>query len=114
MKYKNLIKDQCEDISNLSQILKTYVDSYRLLIGGAAELNNINVAKKSEIRKAIDRVDEMGELIDELIVALDKCEGGYLKYCKIKNEYITINSEKDIILTEIDNALNFQSSERDE
>ncbi len=69
MKYRNLINEQSQDITVLSQLLKTYVDSYRLLIGGASELYNVNLAKKSEVKKALDRVSELGELIDKLIVS---------------------------------------------
>ena len=114
MKFDDLAKKQYEDIDNLSVLLKNYVDAYRLLIAGASELYNVNLAKKSEVRKALDRVEQVGELIDKLVRTLDKCEGSYLKYCKIKNDYITISTEKDKIFTEIDNELNFQNSEREE
>jgi len=114
MKFDHLAKNQYEDIVNLSALLKNYVDAYRLLIGGASELYNVNIAKKSEVRKALDRVEQLGELIDKLVNTLDKCEGSYFKYCKIKNDYITISTEKDKIFTEIDNELNLQNSEREE
>ena len=114
MKFEDLAKKQYEDIDNLSVLLKNYVDAYRLLIAGAAELNNVNLTKKTEVRKALDRVEQVGELIDKLVRILDKCEGAYLKYCKIKSDYITISTEKDKIFTEIDNELNFQNSEREE
>ena len=114
MKFDDLARKQYDDIANLSILLKNYVDSYRLLIAGASELYNVNIAKKNEVKKALDRVDQVGDLIDRLINTLDKCEGSYLKYCKIKNDYITITTEKDKIFTEIDNELNFQNSEREE
>lgn len=111
MKFDDLAKKQYDDIANLSILLKNYVDAYRLLIGGASELYNVNIAKKSEVKKALDRVDQVGDLIDKLINTLDKCEVSYFKYCKIKNDYITISTEKDKIFTEIDNELNLQNSE---
>lgn len=114
MKFEDLAKKQYQDIDNLSTLLKNYVDVYRLLIAGASELYSVNLVKKSEIRKALDRVENVGELIDKLVNTLDRCEGSYLKYCKIKNEYITTTTEKDKIFTEIDNELNFQNSEREE
>ena len=114
MKFDDLAKKQYDDIANLSVLLKNYVDSYRLLIGGATELYTVDLVKKSEVRKALERVEQVGELIDKLVATLDKCEGSYLKYCKIKNDYITISTEKDKIFTEIDNELNFQNSEREE
>jgi hypothetical protein len=114
MKFDDLAKRQYQDIDNLSILLKNYVDVYRLLIAGAAELYNVNLAKKSEVKKALDRVEEVGELIDKLVNTLEKCETSYLKHCKIRNDYITISTEKDKIFTEIDNELNLQNSEREE
>ena len=66
--------------------------------------------EKSEVRKAIERSNDLGDLIDKIIYTLDKCENSYLKYCKIKSNYIAENSEKDTIFTEIDNELNFENS----
>ncbi|CUU45821.1 hypothetical protein ACUH7Y_03115 [Clostridium beijerinckii] len=114
MRFNDLAKKQYEDIDNLSVLLKNYVDVYRLLIAGASELYGVNLAEKSEVKKALERVENVGELIDKLISTLERCEGSYLKYCKIRNEYITVSTEKDKIFTEIDNELNFQNSEREE
>lgn len=114
MNYEELVSNQYNHIDNLNRLLKNYVDSYRLLIAGAAELYNINLAKKSDVKDALERVERVGELIDNLIKALDVCEEGYLKYCEIKNSYIKIASNKDKIYTEIDNELNFQNAGRDE
>lgn len=114
MKFDDLAKKQYEDIDNLSGLLKSYIESYRLLIGGAAELYNVNLAKKSEVRKTLDRAEKVGELIDTLINTLDRCEGSYFKYCKIKNDYISASTEKSKIFTEIDNELNFQNLKREE
>lgn len=114
MKFGELAKRHYQDIDNLSALLKNYVDVYRLLIAGAAELYNVNLADKSDIKKALERVENVGELIDKLINTLEKCEGAYLKYCKLENDYIMISTEKDKIFTEIDNELNFQNSGREE
>ena len=110
MKYDDFVKNQYNDIDNLSGLLKSYVDSYRLLVASASDLYSINLAKKSDVKKALERVEGVGGLIDNLIEALDKCESGYLKYCKIKNQYMSITKVKDHIYTEIDNELNFQNS----
>ena len=114
MKYDELAHNHYNDIENLGRLLKNYVDAYRLLIVGAEEVYNINLAKKSDVKKALERVDGLGGLIDNLIDALDKCESGYLKYCKIKNDYISISTQKNKIYTEIDNELNFQNTGRDD
>lgn len=110
MSIENLIGKQYSDISNLAELLKAYVNSYRLLIAGAAELYNINIAKKSEVRKAIERADDVGALIDMIVDTLNKCNEQYLKYCKIKNDYISVKNHKDTIFTEIQNDLSLQNS----
>ncbi|MBE6063101.1 MAG: hypothetical protein E7207_06045 [Clostridium butyricum] len=115
MKYDDLAQKQYNNIDNLSRLLKNYVDSYRLLIASALELYNINIVKKSDMKKALERVEGVGGLIDKLIYSIDKCEGAYLKYCKIKNEYMTVATVKDKIYTEIDEELDFQNlPKRDE
>lgn len=113
MKYDDLAKNHYDDINNLCNLLNNYVNAYRLLIAGASELYGVNIAKKGDIKKALDRVDGVGDLIDNLIEALDKCENGYLKYCNIKNEYLSVKIQKSEIYTEIDNELNFQNTGRD-
>ncbi|WP_244833591.1 hypothetical protein [Clostridium sp. BJN0001] len=113
MSVENIIGKQYSDISNLADLLKSYVDSYRLLIAGAAELYNINIAKKSEVRKAIERAEDVGELIDMVVETLNRCDEQYLKYCKIKNDYISVKNYKDTIFTEIENDLSLQNSKTD-
>ncbi|EKQ58170.1 MULTISPECIES: hypothetical protein [unclassified Clostridium] len=114
MKFEDLAKNHYQDIDNLSALLKNYVDVYRLLIAGASEMYSVNLAKKSEVRKALERAENVGELIDKLVSTLDRCESAYLKYCRIKNEYVNATTEKDKIFTEIDNELSFQNSERED
>ena len=46
MGYNKLIHEYYINLSNLASLLKTLTDSYRLLIGGAFELNNIPEAIK--------------------------------------------------------------------
>ncbi len=114
MKFDDLAKRHYQDIDNLSALLKNYFDVYRLLIAGAAELYSVNLASKGEVKSALERAEQVGELIDKLVGTLNKCEGSYLKYCKLQNDYIMISTEKDKIFTEIDNELKFQNSERED
>ncbi|EHJ01884.1 MULTISPECIES: hypothetical protein [unclassified Clostridium] len=114
MKFEDLAKKHYQDIDNLSALLKNYVDVYRLLIAGAAELYSVNLASKGEVKSALERAEQVGELIDKLVGTLSKCEGSYLKYCKLQNDYIMTSTEKDKIFTEIDNELKFQNSERED
>ncbi len=54
----------------LTNLLNSMVNSYRLLVGGANELNNISEAKKVQVKEAIKRADDLGEIIDEIIKTL--------------------------------------------
>lgn len=110
MKYQDLIKDYYGDLNNLTTILKTMIDSYRLLIGGAAELNNINEARTGAVKDAVHRANKLGEVIDHLIELIDDCGEPYFKYCSILNEYLLTKGDAKVILTEVDNDLLFQNS----
>ena len=110
MKYQQLMKEYYVDINNLNQLLKRMVDSYRLLIGGAAELNNIYEAKSSYVKEAVHRANELGDIIDNVIDLLDECGQTYFKYCALVGDYILKKSDDKIILTEVDNELFFQDS----
>lgn len=114
MQYKDLIQDQYNEINNLNNLLSSMVNSYRLLIGGANELNNISETKKSKVKDAVKRSEDLGHIIDEIIKTLDECSGSYIKYCKIKKQFIEENTTKDAILTEINYELDFNNSQRDE
>ena len=110
MKYQQLMKEYYVDINNLNQLLKTMVDSYRLLIGGAAELNNIYEAKSSYVKEAVHRANELGKIIDNVIDLLDECGETYFKYCALIGDYILKKSDDKVILTEVDDELFFQDS----
>ena len=110
MKYQQLMKQYCGDINNLSQLLQSMVNSYRLLIAGAAELNNINEAKSSYVKVAVKRADSLGKIIDHIIDLIDECGEGYFKYIKIVGGHILKNTDNNVILTEVDNELLFQDA----
>ena len=110
MKYQQLMKQYYGDINNLSQLLQSMLNSYRLLIAGAAELNNINEAKSSYVKVAVKRADSLGKIIDHIIDLIDECGEGYFKYIKIVGGHILKNTDNNVILTEVDNELLFQDA----
>ena len=110
MKYQQLMKQYYGDINNLRQLLQSMVNSYRLLIAGAAELNNINEAKSSYVKVAVKRADSLGKIIDHIIDLIDECGEGYFKYIKIVGGHILKNTDNNVILTEVDNELLFQDA----
>lgn len=59
------------NIDQLLVILKPLVESYRLLVGSAEEFNRITLAHKKDLSKAINRADDLGDIIDDVIDILD-------------------------------------------
>ncbi|WWU64103.1 hypothetical protein QJR26_13855 [Clostridium baratii] len=110
-----IIEDHFSELVKMSGLLKTLVDSYRLLIASASDINTIAIRRTKDVEKAIDRADEVGKLIDEIVKIMDAYEHCYIKYSKVKNEIVSLTYEKkklkneltDVIQTEIDNELNF-------
>ncbi|WP_415874220.1 hypothetical protein [Clostridium sp.] len=84
------------------------VNSYRLLIGGADELNKIALSRKSDVRDALKRADKLGDIIDEIIDMLEKSSNGYLDYCELKSDIIKGKLNEGYIYTEIEEDLNFK------
>lgn len=109
MGYSNVINSHYDDINNLSSLLRNYIEIYRLLISSTAELNSTSATRKGELKNAIERIDSIGDIIDDLLKAIKKCEGSYIKYCTIKNDVITANTAKESILTEIHNELDYHN-----
>lgn len=109
---RELFKDYFLEISNLVDILAKYVNAYRLLIGSAGELNSIALARKSDVKDALRRVNELGKLIDCLIKSLDCAQCTYIDYLKLRAKFIEAQATKEIILTEIEQELLFQNANR--
>lgn len=114
MSYEKVIRTHYQDVSNLSSLLRNYIEIYRLLISSTAELNSTSISKKSELKHAIERIDNVGDIIDELLLAIKKCEGSYIKYCSIKNDVISAKTQKESIFTEIHNELEYHNRDDDE
>ncbi|WP_202127762.1 hypothetical protein [Clostridium sp. C8-1-8] len=109
--FKELFDSYFLEVNNLTDLLTKYVNSYRLLIGGAGELNGIALARKKEVRDAIKRANQLGDIIDVLLNVIQSVECCYLDYIRMKADVIALKTaQKSIILTEIDNELLFQNS----
>lgn len=105
MSHKRVVDNYYVDLNNLVDVLSKLVSSYRLLVGGAAELNQIALAKKKDIKDAIERAADLGDIIDKVIESLEKTEGTYLEYCKLKSKILEYKVESQFIETEIDEEL---------
>lgn len=105
MTNRRVINNYFIDVNNLADLLLKLVNSYRLLVGGADELNKIALSSKSDVRKAIKRADELGDIIDDIVKTLDHIQDNYSEYCKLKSDIIKEKLQYDYILTEIDEEL---------
>ena len=110
MKYNQLMKEYYSNVNNLTHLLRSMVDSYRLLIAGAAELNNINEARTSYVKDAVHRADKLGETIDHLIELIDDCGESYFHYCAVIGDYMLKKGDNKAILTEVDEELLFNDA----
>lgn len=109
-----VFKRHFDEINNLSSLLNSYANTYRLLVGAAGELNSIAKVRKRDLDEALDRVDEMGEIIDSVLEIIKENEEAYIKYIKLKSQVITSKASKDVILTEVEHDLFFDNSIREE
>ncbi|PRR78226.1 hypothetical protein CLLI_18280 [Clostridium liquoris] len=108
MNHRKLVQEYYGDINNLAELLAKLVNSYRLLIGGAGELNTIALSKKNDVKHALKRANELGEVIDEIIEVLEKTSYGYMDYCEMKSQLIEGKIQSKYIETEIDEELKFK------
>ncbi|MDA8234721.1 MAG: hypothetical protein M0Z31_08000 [Clostridia bacterium] len=80
-----------KQIINLVALLERLVISYKYLVSGADEFNRITKktppgaitkASRVDVKKAIDRAADLGEIVDEVIDVLDKSVKSYLEEMK--------------------------------
>lgn len=115
---KHIMDVHYDDLMNLTELLKRLVDSYRLLIGGVAELNTVYHRKKSGVEDGLDRVEALGDIIDHVIKILDMHGEKYLEFIAVKGKTVSEKYEKkymvtdinNMIQTEIQHELNFQNN----
>ncbi|MGI6065094.1 MAG: hypothetical protein ACOYI2_01220 [Bacillota bacterium] len=58
-------------VEDLVRILKPLCESYRMLVDAAEEFNRITLAHKNDVVDAINRADDLGDIIDHVIDTLD-------------------------------------------
>jgi len=114
LSYEKVIKGHYEDLNNLTGLLRNYIEIYRVLVSSATDLNNIASAKKSEMKHTMERINEVGDLIDSILKVVDKCESSYVKYCYLKNEVISQGTIKNNIKTEIYDELDNNDSNKED
>lgn len=105
MSYRRIVENYYCDVNNVCEILSKLVNSYRILVGSADELNKIALASKKDIKKALKRAEELGEIIDDVIGDLDYCVENYTEYCKLKSKVLKVRLCEQDVLMEIEEGL---------
>lgn len=102
---RKVIEDYCSDINNITDNITKLVSSYRLMIGGADELNRITLAKKSDLKAAIKRVNKIGDIIDDYLKILEEINLPYFEYCKLRSDYYKARMKAEFVLEEIEEEI---------
>lgn len=86
--YTPLIQTYYNDLTYLADLLGKLTGIYNVLISSADVLNRIALAKKNDIKDALERVDELGRMIDEVTDLLDTQIILYENYARQKSDFI--------------------------
>lgn len=76
----------CADVKILLEMLASLSNSYRLQVGAADEMNKISLVHRHDVEEAIDRVDHLGEIIDDVQESLKRAMKVYLNELLFKIE----------------------------
>lgn len=106
-----LVQEHYENLNNLTTLLSNSINSYRLLVSSAAELNTVSYAKKGVVKDAVERVEAVGDIIDDLIKVVKKCEAAYCKYCVLKSDIVSSKNKKEDINTEVEMELKYHNNQ---
>ena len=93
----------------MTNLLRNYIEIYRLLVSSTSELNSTSIIKKSELKHANERIDAIGELIDKLLKVIKKCGISYCQYCSIKDDALPVDKVKESIYDTIHNELKYHN-----
>ncbi|MBU5316001.1 hypothetical protein KQI30_06930 [Clostridium bornimense] len=84
-------------LSRTIDLMARLVDSYRILIGTASQLNTIGLAEKKEIKEALRLANNITCILDDYIEAIDSCGRGYLSYFCFKMQILQSIAEAQVI-----------------
>ena len=108
MAQRRVIESYGRDIGFTIDQLCKLINSYKILVDAASNVNCITIASKSDIKDALKRAREVGCLIDELIDVLDCSICTWGNYMKLKTEYINSRLDLCTIEAEIEEEIRLQ------
>ncbi|GAA0114856.1 hypothetical protein [Clostridium senegalense] len=105
MSHRSVIDEYYKDITNLTTLLNSTSNAYRLLVASANDYNNMALAKKAEVKDALKRSNELGKVIDNIIDSLDYTVKCYNRYMNTKSDAIGQISNSTFVGIELENQL---------
>jgi hypothetical protein len=110
--YSQLIQTYYTDVTYLVDLLAKLAGVYNVLINSADVLNRIALAKKNDIKDALERVDELGRMIDEITDLLNAQIIIYENYARLKGDFIVNKLPfSDIIKSDIEHHIKHEHHE---
>ncbi len=110
--YSQLIQTYYTDVTYLVDLLVKLAGVYNVLINSADVLNRIALAKKNDIKDALERVDELGKMIDEITDLLNAQIVIYENYARLKGDFIVKKLPfSDIIKSDIEHHIKHEHHE---
>lgn len=105
MSYKKSVDTYYQDLTNLLKMLDIYIINYRNLVSTLNDINlNVLISKRKK-RKAIKQVEELGNIIDTLLIAIQESQKSYLRYVNIKNDVLSEIITVDFVRLEIEQEI---------
>ena len=105
MSYKNAIQSYYCDLHNLLEMLDHYVRSHRDLSICLNEISENPLIAKKRKKEAINRVNQVGCMIDVVLCAIYNAQSSYLKYVQLKCEALSEIITFDFVRLEIEHEL---------
>lgn len=106
MNYGKMIESYFYDLNNLTDLLTKLISSYKLLVSAAEETNRVALAKKGNVKNAIDRAESLGKIIDRIIAALEDETDIYIACARGRRDYINSNfTFNELIKNEMEERL---------
>lgn len=102
-KFHEIFYDEilCKDIRVMIEMLSSLSNSYRLLVGAAEEFSRMALVNKHDAKDAIDRADELGDVIDDIEHELERLVQLFLRELSNKTEMQQIYRSKQALAEDL-------------
>lgn len=87
--------DIFRDMKQIIDVLVGLVGSYRLLVGAANELNTIALAHRHEVEEALELVNKMADIIEELENEIKKLMRIYIREVNAKVKITMLSAGRE-------------------